>query len=179
MAKKHLFSIPFVGLKRGEHTFTYELGKEFFKEKLAEDFENPEVDVKLTLEKNVGFMLLKFEVGGEAIVTCDKCGNPLKMDLWDDFSILVKHADDPEKMNMEEEDPDVFYISRSESHLEVSDWLYEFALLSIPNQRMCKAEEMGGDQCNKEVLEKLAQMSKLEERNAPNIWKDLSKFKDN
>lgn len=177
--KKHLFSIPFVGLKRGEHKFSYDLGKEFFLEKGAEDFENPDVVIHLILEKNTGFIILKFEVGGAAVVTCDRCGNPLRMELWDEFKILVKHTDDPVKMNLDEEDPDVFYISKSESHIEVSDWLYEFAMLSIPNQRTCKDEEKGGEQCNKEVLEKLAQMSKLEEKNANNIWKDLTKFNEN
>ena len=179
MAQKHLFSIPFVGLKRGEHKFTYDLGKEFFIEQEAEDFENPDVVINLTLEKNVGFMMLKFEVGGAAVVTCDRCGNPIEMELWDEFNILVKSADDPEKMNLQEEDPDVFYISRGESHLEVSGWLYEFAMLSIPNQRMCKEEDKGGPQCNNEVLKKLEEMSKVEEKNANNIWKDLSKFNEN
>ena len=57
-------------------------------------------------------------------------------------------------MNNQEEDPDVFYISRTESHIDVAGWIYEFVLLSFPLQKMCSDEEMGGPQCNKEVLEK-------------------------
>ncbi len=33
-----------------------------------------------------------------------------------------------------------------------ADWIYEFINLSIPMQRMCTVEEMGGPHCNKEVL---------------------------
>jgi hypothetical protein len=65
-------------------------------------------------------MLLKFEIGGKADVTCDRCGNPLPMDIWDEFNMLVKLVENPEEMNDQEEDPDVFYISRTESHINVA-----------------------------------------------------------
>ena len=180
MASKRAYEIAFVGLKSGSHQFNYELDDKFFAEKDAEDFANATANVKLTLEKNTGFMLLKFEVGGKADVTCDRCGNPLHMDLWDEFKIVVKLVDNPDEMNMNEEDPDVFYLSRSESHLEVSDWLYEFVMLSVPTQKMCSEEEKGGPKCNNEVLEQLRKMEGKEiEHNANTLWKGLDKFKDN
>jgi len=180
MASKRAFEIAFVGLKPGLHEFNYELDDKFFQEKGAEDFANAKANVKLTLEKNTGFMLLKFEVGGNADVSCDRCGNPLTMDLWDEFNMLVKLVDNPDEMNEQEEDPDVFYISRTESHLMVSDWIYEFVMLSIPMQRMCKQEEMGGPKCNKEVLAKLKEMeARSNEHNANTLWKGLDKFKEN
>ncbi len=179
MINRHVFSIAFVGLKEGNHQFDYELDDKFFVEKGALDFANATANVKLTLEKHKGFLILKFDVGGNAEVTCDKCGNPLRIELWDEFKIIVKLVDDPEKMNLQEEDPDIFYIKRTDSHLDVSDWLYEFALLSVPTQRMCSPEEMGGPQCNNEVLKKLSDMARLNEGNANNLWKGLDKFKEN
>lgn len=180
MANRRAFEIAFVGLKPGIHEFDYELNEQFFIEKEAQDLANASANVKVSLEKNSGFMLLKFEIGGKADVSCDRCGNPLTMDLWDEFKILVKLVDNPDEMNEQEEDPDVVYISRTESHLELSNWLYEFVLLSIPLQRMCNVEEMGGPQCNKEVLEKLKEMeARTRDNNANTLWKDLDKFKDN
>ena len=180
MANRRAFEIAFVGLKPGVHQFNYELNDQFFIEKGAQDFVNATTNVKLSLEKNTGFMLLKFEVGGKADVTCDRCGNSLTMDLWDEFKMLVKLVDDPAEMNEQEEDADVFYISKSESHINVSDWIYEFVMLSIPLQRMCSEEEMGGPKCNNEVLEKLKQMEiKYTDQNANALWKGLDKFKEN
>ncbi len=180
MANKRAFEIAFVGLKPGVHEFSYDLDDKFFIEKGAEDLRNMHANVKLALEKNTGFMLMKFEVGGKTDVTCDRCGNPLNMDLWDEFKMLVKLVDDADEMNVQEEDPDVFYLSRTESHLDISNWLYEFVLLSIPMQRMCSREEMGGPQCNQEVLEKLKQMEqRTSENNANTLWKGLDKFKEN
>jgi hypothetical protein len=46
-------------------------------------------------------------------------------------------------------------------------------------QRMCSKEEMGGPQCNKEVLEKLKAMEQNVEHNANALWKGLEKFRDN
>ena len=47
-------------------------------------------------------------------------------------------------------------------------------------QRMCGPEEMGGPQCNNEVLEKLKAMeAKHIENNANALWKGLDKFKEN
>ncbi len=108
---------------------------------------------KLTLEKNTSFMMLKFEIGGNVNVICDRCGNTLNMDLWDEFNMVVKQVENPDEMNESEEDPDIFYISRTESHLHLADWIYEFVSLSIPMQRMCNEQEMGGPQCNKEILD--------------------------
>ena len=81
-------------------------------------------------------------------------------------------------MNAQEEDPDVFYISRTESHINVASWIYDFVLLSFPMQKMCSEEEMGGPQCNKEVLEKLRAMEvKEQETNSNQLWKGLEQFK--
>jgi uncharacterized metal-binding protein YceD (DUF177 family) len=83
-------------------------------------------------------------------------------------------------MNEQEEDPDVFYISRNESQLNVETWLYEFVLLSVPMQKRCSDNEEGETTCNKEVLEKLDRMKENHtEDTTNNIWKGLDKFKNN
>ena len=175
-----MYEIAFVGLKPGIHEFNYELNHDFFKEKGGDTVEEISANVKLVLEKNSGFMLLKFIVGGNAAVNCDRCGNPLKVDLWDEFSMVVKLTDEPQKANDEEEDADVFYIAKSESHIDVSDWLYEFVMLSIPMQHICGNDTNGDTLCNKDVIKRLNEMQvKNEEQNENSIWKGLEKFKDN
>lgn len=178
MSYRRTFEIAFVGLKPGVHEFEYEITDKFFVEYNEQDFKNCVAQVKLTLDKKNGFMLLKFEIGGKLELGCDRCGNPLPLDLWDEFNIVVKMVDDPEEMNNQEEDPDVYYISRTESHLNVSDWIYEFINLSIPMQRMCSEEEMGGPYCNKEVLAMLKKMDVQNNQPANPLWKGLEKFKD-
>src|SRR4028118_2181349 len=132
MNSKREFEIPFVGLKPGNHEYEYQINDGFFEEYQQQDFKNCNARVKLSLDKKTGFLLLKFEVGGSTEVVCDRCGNNLPLELWDEFNIVVKLVEDPDTMNDQEEDPDIYYISRGESHLRVADWIYEFINLSIP-----------------------------------------------
>jgi uncharacterized metal-binding protein YceD (DUF177 family) len=179
MAKKRVFEIAFVGLKPGIHEFLYEVDDQFFAETTApREFSNCFANIKLQLDKKTGFILLKFEIGGKADVICDRCNNTLTMDLWDEFNMVVKMVDNPEEMNEQEEDPDIYYISRTESHLYLNNWIYEFVSLSVPMQKMCSEEEFGGPKCNQEVLKKLRSMKQKEEgENANDLWKGLEQFK--
>jgi uncharacterized metal-binding protein YceD (DUF177 family) len=180
MGYRREFEIAFVGLKPGIHKYEYEITDKFFEVFQHQDFFNCKATVKLTIDKKAGFMLLKFEMGGSLEVTCDRCNNNLPLELWDEFNITVKIAEEPELMNSQEEDPDVYYISSSEGHFDIANWIYEFINLSIPMQRSCSFEKMDGPYCNRAALDVLKKMSAAEEKeNKENpIWKGLEKFKD-
>ena len=174
------YDIAFVGLKQGVHEFSYQVTDKFFEAYQQQDFRNCRANVKLTLDKQNGFMLLKFEVGGSLEITCDRCGSAvLPMQLWDEFNLAVKFAEEPEQMNEQEEDPDVYYIGRGESHLHVADWIYEFINLSIPMQRMCSEEQMGSEFCNNDVLDMLKKQGDAPNEAENPIWKGLEKIKKN
>ena len=124
-------------------------------------------------------MLLKFEIGGTLEVNCDRCNSNLPLDLWDEFVITVKMVEEPELMNDQEEDPDVYYISRGESHLDVANWIYEFINLTIPMQKTCGYDNADGPFCNPKALDILKKLETKETEKKENpIWKGLEKFKD-
>ncbi|MFT3936331.1 MAG: DUF177 domain-containing protein [Chitinophagaceae bacterium] len=175
------YDIAFVGLKQGIHEYQYQVNDKFFEAYQQQDFRNCQANIKLTLDKQNGFMLLKFEVGGTLEATCDRCGsNILPMNLWDEFNVVVKLVEEPDIMNEQEDDPDVYYIGRGESHLHIADWIYEFVNLSIPMQRMCSKEEIGSKFCDNEVLAMLKKSEENESNGVENpIWKGLEKIKKN
>lgn len=179
MVNRREYEIAFVGLKPGKHEYVYDIDEQFFAEKEPQDFTDPKVNVKMILDKKSSYLMLKFEVGGSVNLLCDMCGNTLEKQLWDDFEVLVKMVDDPEKMNEEEEDPDIFYISRTESHINVENWIYEFINLSIPLQRTCDKKPDGSSGCNEEALEMLKKLDGSNIVNENPIWKGLDKFKNN
>jgi uncharacterized metal-binding protein YceD (DUF177 family) len=178
MSRRREFEIAFVGLKPGVHEYNYSIDDRFFEAFQQQDFRNCKAHVKLHLEKNSSFMMLRFEIGGQLDVTCDRCNNNLPLELWDEFSITVKMVEDPEIMNGQEDDPDVYYISRGESHLDVASWIYEFVNLSIPMQKTCGYEKMDGPYCNREAIEMLKKMDAGDMPKENPIWKGLEKFKD-
>lgn len=173
------FDIAFVGLTPGVHTFQYEIGDSFFENyESPQDFTNCKATVKLTFDKKSSFFLLKFEVGGTATVTCDRCGESFELQLWDDFDQVVKMVENPEELEGDE-DPEVKYIAKTESHLNVADWIYEFIHLSIPMQRIHPDNSDGSSGCDPKVIEMLEKMSRQAKENDNPIWKGLDKFKDN
>jgi len=172
------FDIAFVGLKPGEHTFEYQITDSFFENYGPQDFSDCNATVKLLLDKKSNFFLLKFEIGGKVTVNCDRCGQPFELQLWDDFDQVVKMVDNPDEMN-EDEDPDVAYISKTESHLNVAEWIYEFINLSIPMQRIHPDDSTGKSGCDPKVLEMLDQMNRQANEKGNPIWKDLDKFREN
>ena len=172
------FEIAFVGLKPGLHQFEYQIDDKFFANYDKQDFSNCNAKIKLELDKKASFMLLKFDIDGAVDVNCDRCGNPLTLQLWDEFKIVVKLVDNPEEMNEQEEDPDIYYISRGESHLHLADWIFEFINLSVPTQKECEFENMDGPFCNPAAREALQKLRKAEEEKQNPLWKGLEKFKD-
>jgi len=179
MSLRREYEIAFVGLKPGIHEFNYQVDDLFFEDFQEQDFKNCKAHVKLLLEKSSSsFLILRFEIGGSLEVICDRCNNNLPLQLFEEFVITVKMAEDPEIMNEQEEDPDVYYISKGESHLNIKNWIYEFINLSIPMQKTCEFENMDGPYCNATARALLNGM-KVEGNEQENpIWNDLKKFKD-
>jgi uncharacterized metal-binding protein YceD (DUF177 family) len=178
MSNRREYEIAFVGLKPGVHQFEYHINDSFFEDFQQQDFDNCNADVKMILEKSSStFMILRFQTGGNLQVVCDRCSNNLPLQLFDEFTVTVKMVDNPDLMNEQEEDPDVYYISKGESHLDVKTWIYEFINLSIPMQKTCEYENMDGPYCNPAAREALTRMKEAEGKNENPIWKGLDKFK--
>lgn len=179
MNNRRAYEIAYVGLKPGVHNFEYKVEDTFFEDYGLQDFENCHAAVKLSLEKNASLLLLKFDVSGSVDVICDRCANTITKDLWDEFDMVVKMVENPEEMNDQEEDPDIYYIGYQESHLYLADWIFEFVNLSIPTQRFCGEDEQGKSKCNPEVLKKLDQMKTgaVHPNSSSNVWKGLDKLK--
>lgn len=179
MSRRREFEIAFVGLKPGVHEYNYVIDDKFFVAFQQQDFRNCNAKVKLSLDRKSGFMLLKFELGGTMEVTCDRCNSNLPLELWDEFNITVKMVEEPDLMNEQEEDPDMYYIAQGESHIDVANWIYEFINLSIPMQKACSFDDMSGPHCNKTALDVLKKLEPEKKKTAENpIWKGLEKFKD-
>lgn len=173
------FEIAFVGLKPGITEFEYDLGDTFFDAEKSADFSNCHAHVKLLLDKHPAFLTLKFEVGGKAEMACNRCGNPLEISLWDDFEVVVKMVDNPEEMNAQNDDPDIYFISWNETHLDVHDWINEFVQLSMPTHPVCEEDEKGESKCNKDVLAMLEKLKDSDNEKENTIWKGLDKFRNN
>ena len=178
MNQNRAYEIAFVGLRPGLHELEYFIEDKFFADFGPQGFTNCNTTVKLKLDKKQGFLQLHFDVDGSIDSLCDRCGNPVTIQLWDEFNLIVKLVEDPNSMNSQEEDSDIFYIDKGESHFSIANWIFEFINLSIPLQHICKENEKGESTCNQKVLETLKKFKTNQiEVNNKNIWKGLEQFK--
>ena len=177
MKQNREFEIAWQGLKPGVHTYEYELNDKFFEGREGErDFKDLDVQVTLKFDKKTSFFMCHFDIDGSVTVACDRCGEDFKMRLWDEFELIIKltGTEDAEEID---EDADVVFVSRSETVLNISNWLYEFVMLSIPLQRVHPDKENGEPGCDPEVLKMLDELSDPGEvKNS--IWKGLEALKD-
>lgn len=164
------FEIAFVGLKPGNHVFNYSIDDSFFEKFEKPEFKQANIDIKLNLDKKSGIFLLHFDINGKILIPCDRCGDEFEMTLWDEFELVVKIIEDELVAKKTEEDAEIAYIGRSESLLDVSTWVYEFIILSVPIQHIHPDDEQGKSTCNKQALAILNQQTINE---VPSIWNDL------
>lgn len=169
------YQIAFVGLKNGEHTFHYHIDGNFFKHFEASPIENCDVNVKLLFEKKETFFLLRFFIDGTVNVLCDRCLEPFDKEVFGDFECLVKYSDE---LSKEENDNDeIIYIAKEESHIDISQLIYEYIILCLPIQIIHPKNEKGEDGCNEAVLRILNQQKEQHNEADPDPrWAALKKI---
>lgn len=168
------YDINFVGLKTGEHTFNYKIEQEFFKLFPESQFSKGVCGVILKFDKQAAHFVLDFNIEGNVEVECDRCTADLKYPIYTQFKLYVKF-DDERNTGNEEENDEVLYIARTDSHINVVQFIYEYISLSIPMVRNCDFLEEKYKNCNQEILKKLnnaAEANKIDER-----WQSLKNIK--
>jgi len=176
MKHKREFEIAWQGLKPGLHEFVYDLDDAFMKAHHAdEESRNWKAAVAVKLDKKTNFFLLQFDVSGSVEVPCDRCAEYFKLDLWDEFKLVIKLIGE-DATDTDEED-DVVFIPRSETVIDISNWLYEFVMLSLPLQHIHPDKEDGSGGCDEKVLRLLNKLSGPAEEGKKDIWKGLEALK--
>lgn len=182
MKNSREFEIAWQGLKPGVHEYSFTLDDAFMQAHSAPaEFFNWKAQVGMRFDKHESFFMIHFDIGGTVTTPCDRCGDDFDLKLWDEFDLLVKLSGEDDERN-EDEDADVVFIPRSETVIDISDWLYEFTMLSLPLQRIHADKPDGTPGCNPEALRLLGDLAGQEGEGteptedvqpANSIWKGL------
>ncbi len=171
------YEIAWQGLKPGPHTYVYDIDDRFMQEReAAGDIRNWKAQITLVFDKHENFFMLHFDIDGNITVPCDRCGDDFALRLWDEFDLVIKLTGGDEA-EMPEDEVDVAFIPRSETVIDISNWLYEFLMLSVPLQHIHPDKPDGSPGCNEEALNLLEKLSENSENAANPMWKGLEAFK--
>lgn len=172
-----LFLLPFTGLKVGKHQFDYQIEDSFFDAFEYSLAKKGNCDVILNLEKQETMLILDFSIEGTVFLNCDKClGNyPQAINAKDRLIAKFSHED---LVNSTDE---VVVLSKNESDIDVSAFIYEMINLAVPYVSVCENPGQLAT-CDTEILNKIETLSvdkpsDGEISNSP--WEILKNLKNN
>jgi uncharacterized metal-binding protein YceD (DUF177 family) len=165
------YRIPFIGLSQGDNLFQYELDQRFFENYEQDKIKECNFKVALAFDKKETFFTLIFDISGAIKTRCDRCADSFDFPIQSNFTVFVKFGEEPAAKTND----DVIYISPEQTHLDISDLLYEFIVLSIPIQKIHPRDEDGKRSCNEEAIKWLENNMPSETQKADPRW---SKLKD-
>mgnify|MGYP001484590469 FL=1 len=148
------FIIPIIGLKLGEHSYQFNVDRQFFKEFDNTDIQEGSLQVDLILKKRSNHMELMFRAKGSVNCLCDRCGGDLKLPLDHQEMRIVKFSQE----DFDNTD-DVLVIGHDDHEINVSHIVYETIFLGLPIRKFHN-QETNGQICDEEVIIRLKEYGK-------------------
>jgi uncharacterized metal-binding protein YceD (DUF177 family) len=165
------YVIPFTGLKPGAHTFGYQADGSFFKHFEHSQISDALIDIRVDLEREERMLVFRFDIRGRVTVPCDRCNDPVEVEIGGQEQLVVKLGD-----HFEEENEVIVIIPESASKFDLSPYIYEYVHLMLPVRKVHPGDTYEESLCNPAVLNKLKE---LEAQHAPDPrWEALNKLKD-
>lgn len=138
------FIVPFTSLKYGEHTFSFTLNDAFFSHYEHSLIESGAIEIEMVLRKSETMLSSDYFVKGKINTTCDRCNDPIQIDISGDFKLVFKFG------NEISENEELVILPPEAYQLELADYFYEFVNVLKPNRVVHPEGE-----CNEEMVEVL------------------------
>lgn len=169
------FTIPFVGLKQGEHHFDFKIDNTFFTHFEYDEFNEAEVSADVLLAKKSNALEFHFTVDGFVNVNCDLSNEPYNQKIQGDHHLVVNFGNE-----FNDEDDALLIVPHGTYEVNIQQYLYELVILSLPAKRVHPGVADGT--LNSEILEKLKELTPkdIEEISSENEtdprWDELKKL---
>lgn len=146
------YSIAYKGLKNGAHNFDFKVDEALF-----EAFGSPEIrggacDVEVQLDRSETQLMLDVAICGHVVVECDRCLEDCPMPIDFEGRLVVKFSNE-----VSDYDGEILWLPPSADEVDLSQYIYESILLSLPYQRV---HPEGG--CDPEMLARFGILSTQE-----------------
>jgi uncharacterized metal-binding protein YceD (DUF177 family) len=167
------YDIPLSGLKEGSHTYDFEVDRDFFDGYEAAEIRECELKIHTILLKRSAHMELSISLQGRVMIECDRCLELYWQEVESENMLLIKYGD-----QWEEVDDEVVMIPYGDSSFDLSQFIYEFAHLALPMQRVHPDSITGEGSCDPAMLDRIMDHKGDSKDNIDPRWKELGKLKD-
>lgn len=164
MSDMKAFTIPFVGLKLGEHRFDYQIGNAFFESReegvVHQEYNNVKVKAEAVLTKKSNSLEFDFIVKGTINVNCDLTNEPFDQPISGTHKLVVNFGE-----TFNDDDESLLVVPHGTYEIDVAHFFYELIVLSVPQKRVHPGVEDGT--LDSEILDKLEELSPKDSKKKP------------
>lgn len=125
------FSVNIIGLSKKAHSFSFELGNEFFEKQENGLIPGGEFTATVILDKKETFIDASFRIRGHARLECDRSLQPFDHEVTIDKNIVFKYGEEESELTDE-----IVVIREDRATLDLGQYLYEFIALDLPMKRL-------------------------------------------
>ena len=136
------YSVAYKGLKNSSFDFNFEVDDTLFAAYESRDIRGGKCQVKATMQKSEHQLDFDFVITGEVTCECDRCLEDCQMPIDYEGHLIVRISD-----QQGEYDGEVMWISPAENEVDLTQYIYESIVLSLPYQRVHPEGE-----CNPDML---------------------------
>ena len=134
--------IPVKGLKTGKHQYSFDIDKEFFESYNKSEIKGADLkaDIEMTVEVKTISLTVCFN--GFIEVVCDRCLEYVQLPLHFSDKTYVEKGKSEESDNSE-----MIVIPENEHEIDLTQYLYECIMLSLPYQVVHQDDKEGNSTC--------------------------------
>lgn len=125
------FTIPFLGLKQGEHLFEFEIDDTFFQNFEYEEFNAVSVHAVAKLLKKSNGLELDFSIQGYVNVNCDLTNEPYDQPINGEHYLVVNFGE-----SFNDEEDALLILPHGSYEVNIQQYFYELIILSVPAKRV-------------------------------------------
>ncbi|NMC37740.1 MAG: DUF177 domain-containing protein [Bacteroidales bacterium] len=166
-----LYLIPIGGLKKGYHSFEFEIGNSFFDQFEESEIKEGKLTAVVELVKSASLIEMVVKITGSVKICCDRCLEMFDEPVSCENRLLVKFG-----KNSDDTDPEIITLPHDEHELDMRQYFYEYIHLALPIKRIHPDDDDGNSRCDPEMLSRLKEHLVDEESRADPRWDELRKL---
>ncbi len=151
------YTIPFVGLKQGNHRFEYKISNDFLALFDFEEFNSSSILAILNFNKKGTHFELDFFIEGQVNVDCDVTTEAFDLSVNNTLQIIVKFGD-----IYNDENEELLILPHGEYEINIAQYIYECIVLSIPSKKVHPGVEDGT--LKSDILDRLESLAPREKK---------------
>ncbi len=160
-SKPTKYILNYKGLSIGVHHFDFNITDDFFAAVPESEVKRGRGKIAVDLEKSNSLLKADVRIEGEVEVVCDRClekfYEPVRYEgrLWFKFSHELSGPD--ETTTNTEPNEELWWINPDNGEIDLTEYIYDNIILSLPIQRIHPNDENGVSLCDPDMLARFVQ----------------------